>query len=91
VSTSFLYQHDKVIHEVESAKRFPREITIYLDCGTEEKQLLPGYERMHKLLKKKGLVEGVTLMGFLDEGAWHNERAWADRLWRPLEFLFPTK
>jgi predicted alpha/beta superfamily hydrolase len=89
VSTSFLYQHDKVIHEVESAKRFPREIAIYLDCGTAEKQLLPGYERMHKLLKKKGLVEGETLMGFLDEGARHNERSWARRLWRPLEFLFP--
>ncbi len=37
------------------------------------------------------LEEGKTLMGLLDKGAVHNERAWARRLGRPREFLFSNK
>ncbi len=90
LSSAFRWDDNKILHQVEKAERLPRDITIYLDCGTMglEARLRPGYEQMHELLKKKGLVEGKTLMGYLDHGAEHTERAWAKRVWRPLEFLF---
>jgi predicted alpha/beta superfamily hydrolase len=89
LSSAFLWEDNKVLHQVESAKELPHDIAIYLDCGTAESRLLPGFKQMHKLLGEKGLIEGKTLMGFLDEGATHNERAWARRVWRPLVFFFP--
>ncbi|RPH37493.1 histidine kinase [bacterium] len=91
LSSAFRWADNKMIRQVEKAKKLPRDIAVYLDCGTAgiEARLQPGYERMHKLLRKKGLIEGKTVMGFLDAGAEHTERAWARRLWRPLKFLFP--
>ena len=92
LSSAFRWDHDKILHQVDTARELPRDIKIYLDCGTAglEGELRPGFERMHQLLEAKGLIEGKTLTGFLDEGAEHTERAWANRLWRPLEFLFPA-
>jgi enterochelin esterase-like enzyme len=89
LSSSFFFGENKVFKEVRSATRLPRDIAIYLDCGAAERRLLPDYKRMHKLLKEKGLVEGKTLMGILDQGGGHNEQTWAKRVWRPLVFLFP--
>ncbi len=92
LSSAFRWDHNKIIREVEATERLPRDIAVYLDCGTAglDARLLPGYERMHALLRKKGLVDGKTIMCFRDEGAEHTERAWAQRVWRPLEFLFST-
>lgn len=93
LSSAFRWDDNRIVHEVEAAGRLPRDIVIYLDCGTVglEASLRPGFERMVHLLQQKGLEKGETLMGFLDEGAEHTERAWAARLWRPLEFLFPVE
>ncbi len=90
LSSAFRWDNNKVIHQVEAAASLPNDIAIYLDCGTAglEAQLQPGYDRMHELLKEKGLVEGKSLMGYLDQGAEHSEQAWAKRVWKPLEFLF---
>jgi hypothetical protein len=40
------------------------------------------------LLKEKGYTEGIDFKSFFDPKAVHNEHAWADRVWRPLQFLF---
>jgi predicted alpha/beta superfamily hydrolase len=91
LSSPFRWDHNRIFHDVEAAKRAPSGIAVYLDCGTAgpEGELIPVSTQMHKLLKRKGLVEGKTLMRFVDNGAEHNEWAWAKRVWRPLEFFFP--
>ncbi|MCC2608112.1 alpha/beta hydrolase-fold protein [Planctobacterium marinum] len=63
---------------------------LYLDNGTQdlERKLMPGCLNMLKVLQERGYREGNNLMWFKDEGAWHNEAAWAKRVWRPLTFMF---
>jgi len=43
---------------------------------------------MFCLLTSKGFVLGEELDYYFDRGAGHNEDAWADRLERPLRFMF---
>lgn len=89
-SSAFMVDDDRILREVESAKTLPSDIRLYLDCGTAglDGSLEPGYARMGELLRDRGLVEGKTLLAFLDRGAEHNEQAWASRVWRPLKFFF---
>jgi predicted alpha/beta superfamily hydrolase len=65
---------------------------IYMDCGGApgEVSLKPGMDDMIEVLRKRGMTEGRDFLAFFDPAAEHNERAWADRLWRPLTFLFPA-
>jgi predicted alpha/beta superfamily hydrolase len=93
LSSAFEYDGGSIISEVQSSEKLPTDIRLYLDCGTIDldSRLLPGYERMRGILVSKGMVEGADLLGFVDEGATHNEPAWAGRLWRPLTFLFGLK
>lgn len=69
-----------------------KPIRLYLDNGTVglEKKLQKGIDRMLALLPQKGFQEGRDYLWYLDAGAEHNEKAWAARVWRPLEFLFGT-
>ena len=61
-----------------------------MDCGGVgiEARLKTGMDDMRLILSKKGYKEGVDFEYFYDETAEHNERAWAERLWRPLRFMF---
>jgi hypothetical protein len=47
-------------------------------------------DEMVVCLKSKGYTEGTDVVVFFDPAAEHNERAWAARLWRPMEFMFPV-
>lgn len=75
---------------VEKKPNHPLKARIYIDNGTKalERALMPGCLNMVSALKKRGYREGKDLMWFKDEGAWHDEAAWAQRVWRPLEFMF---
>jgi hypothetical protein len=42
-------------------------------------------------LSKKGFIIGKDVDYFYAPGAYHNEAAWAERLARPLRFLFGKK
>jgi enterochelin esterase-like enzyme len=65
-------------------------IRLYLDDGGDEldTRLQEGIDRMMPVLHELGFEEGRNMAWFKDEGAAHNERAWAARVWRPLTFLF---
>lgn len=56
---------------------------IYLDHGTRENSA----ERMYKLLSQKGYRLDQSLLYIVDEGARHEESAWAGRLPGALRFL----
>jgi predicted alpha/beta superfamily hydrolase len=79
-----------IIDSVKGYEGSDKKISLYLDNGGKglEQDLLPGCEEMLKALKKTGFVEGKNLIWYYDPNAEHNERAWAERLWRPLIFMF---
>jgi len=93
LSSAFLVDNGKILREVRDSDGLPQSVKIYVDCGTEEldSRLRPGFDQMVSLLEQKGMTEGKDLSSYLDEGARHNERAWAARVWRPLTFMFGTK
>lgn len=75
---------------VEANPKHKLKAQIYMDNGTAdlERKLMPGCMHMLRVLKERGYKENKNLVWFRDEGAWHNEHAWAQRLWRPLEYLY---
>jgi len=93
LSSAFLVDDDKVLKEVRNYSGSRKNIRVYLDCGTVdlEARLRPGSEEMAKILEEKGYRMGSEFEYVLDEGAIHNERAWAKRVWKPLKFLFGKK
>ncbi|HEX9615559.1 MAG TPA: alpha/beta hydrolase-fold protein, partial [Bacteroidota bacterium] len=93
LSSAFSFDGDRILDEVEDYTGPKKDIRVYMDCGTVELEahLKPGSDRMAELLGAKGYREGVEWTYVVDEGAVHNERAWAGRVWRPLVFLFGTK
>jgi enterochelin esterase-like enzyme len=75
---------------VENNPKHKLTAKIYMDNGTVdlERRLMPGCNHMRRVLKARGYKEKKDLLWFRDEGAWHDEQAWAERLWRPLKFLY---
>jgi predicted alpha/beta superfamily hydrolase len=89
---------------VEANPKHKLTARLYIDNGTKEleRSLMPGCNHMLRVLKGRGYGEDSahkssshksnsqqkSLMWFKDEGAWHNEAAWANRAWKPLEFMF---
>ncbi len=61
------------------------KIKIYIDSGEDGKNEA---QKMFCALSKKGFIIGENLDYFYASGALHNESAWANRLERPLLFLF---
>ncbi|MBN8706377.1 MAG: histidine kinase [Bacteroidetes bacterium] len=93
LSSAFLIEDYKIIKEVDTFEGERKNFRVYMDDGTEglENQLRPGYDQMLNLLKTKGYQDSTEVMGYIDEGAEHTERAWSRRVWRPLEFMFGVK
>jgi len=90
LSSAFLVDDGSILKEVRAYQGPRKNIQVYLDCGTIDldARLLPGSREMATLLHAKGYREGKDFELFVDQGATHNEHAWAARLWRPLTFLF---
>ncbi len=90
LSSAFLVDSNKILRDVKMYAGPKKNVRIYLDDGSVglEARLKPGYDEMITLLKEKGYTKGKDLEYFHDEGAEHNERAWARRVWRPLVFMF---
>ncbi|HMO51506.1 MAG TPA: alpha/beta hydrolase-fold protein [Kiritimatiellia bacterium] len=80
----------EVVADVQAAPSAPEGMRLYMDNGTEglEQRIQEYCDAMMAVLPEKGFAEGDNFMWFLDEGAEHNEAAWAARLERPLLFLF---
>jgi predicted alpha/beta superfamily hydrolase len=85
MSSSFYYNHGKAIKMVKNYSGPKKNIKIYLDHG--EDALAEG-QKMFCLLTKKGYFIGSDIDYYNASGAMHNEKAWADRLERPLLFFF---
>ena len=76
----------KMIKEKES--QFSVKNRLYIDCGSEETELIEDFRRMEKALKKINKEEVFSFGSYVDRGSRHNENDWAKRLFIPLRFLF---
>lgn len=82
---------------IERMKKGPhRDVRLWLDSGTQDQ---PGHgddgrndvQKARDVLLANGYRLGPDFQYFLDEGAVHNEAAWAGRLHRVFRFLFPVE
>lgn len=85
LSSSFYYQDDKALKMVKDYSGPKKNIKIYIDHG--EDGLVRG-QKMFCSLTKKGYLIGADIDYYYEPGAEHNEKAWAERLERPLQFFF---
>ena len=91
MSPSFWFDDEKTLNEISSYSGPRKNVSFYLDCGTRESELLPGYKRMVKALEKLGYRKGKDLEYHLEKNGTHNEQSWAQRVWRPMTFFFKKK
>jgi enterochelin esterase-like enzyme len=82
--------HVEAWQMVENNPEHMLNANIYMDNGTVdlERKLMPGCKQMLRVLKARGYKKNKNLVWFRDEGAWHNEHAWAERFWRPLKYFY---
>ena len=85
LSSSFHYNSDKAIDMVKKYSGKKKRIKVYIDHG--EDGLVKG-QKMFSELTAKGYTDGKDIDYYYAPGAEHNENAWAERLERPLLFLF---
>ncbi len=87
LSSSFYHNNRKIFNLVKETKYKP-DIKIYFDSGEDGRW---DAQNMYVLLTEKGFIIGEDMDYFFDRGAGHTEKAWANRLERPLRFLFDRK
>jgi predicted alpha/beta superfamily hydrolase len=85
LSSSFYYHADKVIEMVKKYSGHKKNIKIYIDHGEDG---LVKSQKMFSALTANGFIIGTDIDYYYAPGAEHNENAWAERLERPLLFLF---
>ena len=95
VSPSVWFANKQILREVEAVQKKP-DLRIWVDTGTKEgttaeeaQQTVVDARLLKETLARKGWRLGEDLSYFEDEGAEHNERAWAARMEPILKFLFP--
>lgn len=100
MSTSYGWADGHIIDFV-AGRAAPQGVRVWMDMGTAEDRtdrdkdgvpdVIQLHRRMRDVLMEKGLSIPRSLRYVEDEGAAHNERAWAARLPRALAFLFPAR
>jgi len=98
MSTAYWWSNSQILTMLEEVDP-PPGVRVWLDMGTAEDKSdrnndeVPDIIEQHRLarniLMAKGLEIPRTLRYIEEEGAVHNERAWAARFPRAVEFLFP--
>jgi len=88
MSSSFFWNQNRAIRDVQDCEDEKKHISIYLDVGEKEHHLIPSYEKMVTALLEKGYQKGFDLEYHTAKDGDHSEPAWSRRLWRPLKFLF---
>jgi predicted alpha/beta superfamily hydrolase len=81
-------RYDAILQEIRGYNAPKKPLRFYVDVGGGERELVPGFNMIVSALEGSGYKKGGDLEAFLDEGAVHNEIAWAHRLWRPMKFMF---
>lgn len=90
ISPAFIFWDIDFVRPVINYTGKKKEIRIYIDNGSVglEDTLQTGIDAMLSALKGKGYSEGDDLYWYKASGAKHFESDWAERIWRPLIFMF---
>ncbi|MDX1548528.1 MAG: alpha/beta hydrolase-fold protein, partial [Rhodothermales bacterium] len=89
-SPSVWWDDQVILREVEALERKTAQ-RIWVDMGTAEGNgMLQGARRLREALEAQGWTEGDDLRYVEEDGAAHNERAWAGRFGSMLQFAFPA-
>ena len=93
ISPAFKIREIDFVSPVKNYCGKKKEIKIYIDNGSVglEDSLQTGIDVMLSALKEKGYSEGDDLYYYKAPGAKHFESDWAERIWRPLIFMFGNK
>jgi predicted alpha/beta superfamily hydrolase len=99
MSTAYWWAGEHILTFLEEAKP-PPGVRVWLDMGTGEDRtdrnedevpdVIELHRRARNILMAKGLEVPATLRYVEDEGAVHNEKAWAARFPRAVAYLFPA-
>ncbi|MCK4408688.1 MAG: hypothetical protein KAW67_01295 [Candidatus Eisenbacteria sp.] len=100
MSTAYWWSNSQILTMLEGLDP-PPGVRVWLDMGTGEDKsdrnkddvpdIIEQHRRARNILMAKGLAIPKHLRYIEDEGAVHNERAWAARFPRAVEFLFPAR
>ncbi|MEA3408772.1 MAG: alpha/beta hydrolase-fold protein [Candidatus Eisenbacteria bacterium] len=100
MSTSYWWSNSQILRMLEETSP-PPGVKVWLDMGTAEDEsdrngddvpdVIEQHRHARNILMDKGLTIPRRLRYIEDEGAVHNERAWAARFPRAVEFLFPAR
>jgi predicted alpha/beta superfamily hydrolase len=100
MSTPYGWADGQILSYIEG-RPAPTGVRVWIDMGTAEDQtdrngdgvpdVIEKHRAMRDILMEKGLSIPRTLRYVEDEGGVHNERAWAARFPRAVEFLFPAR
>ncbi len=86
-----IWWNQRVILRFAAAAPVQPRPSIWLDIGTKEgPRVVPDVEQFRDVLLKKGWRLGEDLHYERVEGGEHNEAAWARRVGRVLQFLYPA-
>jgi predicted alpha/beta superfamily hydrolase len=89
LSNSFWVNDKKVFEMInENKNQFSDQNRLYIDCGSEEKELIEDFNRMVNELKDIHSETEFDFGSYIDKGSHHTESDWANRLHIPLRFLF---
>ncbi|MFZ1291857.1 MAG: alpha/beta hydrolase-fold protein [Melioribacteraceae bacterium] len=89
LSNSFWINDGEVFNMVKNiSPNFNDKSKLYIDCGSEEKELVVDYFKMSEYLSENNFNDSQNFKSYLDDGAKHTESDWAKRLHIPLTFLF---
>jgi predicted alpha/beta superfamily hydrolase len=100
MSTAYWWSNSQVLTMLAGTSP-PPGVRVWLDMGTAEDDsdknrnkvpdIIEQHRRARNILMEKGLQIPRTLRYIEDDGAVHNERAWAARFPQAVEFLFPAR
>ncbi len=92
LSTPFKISNIDYVAPVKTYSGARKNIKLYIDNGGIglEQQLQPGIDEIIAALKHQGYIENKDFLWINEQTAEHNESAWAKRVYRFLEFLFPV-
>ena len=91
LSSSFWVNERRIFEIVKNDTKPKKNLNIYIDCGSLEKELIADTNRMINLLETIGYKKESNLYYHIEKGGVHSEVDWAKRLEIPLTYLFGKK
>ena len=90
ISPAFKISFIDFVTPVENYDGNKKDIRIYIDNGSIglEDSLQAGIDEMLSALREKGFVDNDDLYWYKAPDAKHFESDWAERIWRPLIYMF---